>query len=195
MRGLSRHPLVFARPIGAEPERIEPVVRNDAHRLIEECMLLANVAVARKLKEAQWPAIHRIHEEPDEDQWAQMGAELQALGIPSEEEYVAAYCRRTGRAGIANWDYYMAYNMFRLAGICQGIMGRVVDLRISTLPTQYGEKVVIRLLEKSPTLVTLRDLGMLAESGMLSLAVRPVEWGVDRPVWTQAGLCSAFEDE
>jgi ribonuclease R len=44
-------------------------------------MLLANVAVARKLKEAQRPAMHRIHEEPDEDQWAQMGAELQALGI------------------------------------------------------------------------------------------------------------------
>ncbi|NOU36520.1 MAG: ribonuclease R [Kiritimatiellaceae bacterium] len=53
----------------------------EAYQLIEECMLLANVAVARKLKDAQWPAIHRIHEEPDEDQWAQMGAELQALGI------------------------------------------------------------------------------------------------------------------
>lgn len=53
----------------------------EAYQLIEECMLLANVAVARKLKEADKPAIHRIHEEPDEDQWAQMGAELQALGI------------------------------------------------------------------------------------------------------------------
>jgi len=55
----------------------------EAYQLIEECMLLANVAVARMLKEAQRPAIHRIHEEPDEDQWAQMGAELQALGINS----------------------------------------------------------------------------------------------------------------
>jgi ribonuclease R len=53
----------------------------EAYQLIEECMLLANVAVARKLKEAEWPAIHRIHEEPDEEQWAKMGAELQALGI------------------------------------------------------------------------------------------------------------------
>ncbi|MCU0857696.1 MAG: ribonuclease R [Pontiellaceae bacterium] len=53
----------------------------EAYQFIEECMLLANVAVARKLKEAQWPAIHRIHEEPDDEQWAQMGAELQALGI------------------------------------------------------------------------------------------------------------------
>lgn len=53
----------------------------EAYQFIEECMLLANVAVARKLKEAEWPMIHRIHEEPDEEQWAQMGAELQALGI------------------------------------------------------------------------------------------------------------------
>ncbi len=55
----------------------------EAYQFIEECMLLANVAVARKLREAEWPAIHRIHEEPDADQWAQMGAELQALGINS----------------------------------------------------------------------------------------------------------------
>jgi len=55
------------------------------------------------------------------------GLDLLALGIPSEEEYVAAYCRRTGRTRIEHWDYYMAYNMFRLAGIVQGIMGRVVQ--------------------------------------------------------------------
>ena len=56
-----------------------------------------------------------------------MGVDFKALGIPTEEEYVAAYCRRTGRDGIPNWDFYMAYNMFRLAGILQGIMGRVKD--------------------------------------------------------------------
>jgi ribonuclease R len=55
----------------------------EAYQLIEECMLLANVAVARKLKAAEWSAIHRIHEQPDDEQWAQMGAELQALGINS----------------------------------------------------------------------------------------------------------------
>ncbi|MEJ0044945.1 MAG: phosphotransferase [Rhodospirillales bacterium] len=55
------------------------------------------------------------------------GIDLKALGIPTEEEYVAAYCKRTGRSGIANWDFYLAYNMFRIAGILQGIMGRVVD--------------------------------------------------------------------
>ena len=52
--------------------------------------------------------------------------DLAALGIPSEAEYVAAYCRRTGRAGIDNLDFYMAFNMFRLAAIVHGIKGRVV---------------------------------------------------------------------
>jgi aminoglycoside phosphotransferase (APT) family kinase protein len=55
------------------------------------------------------------------------GVDLVSLGIPTEEEYVDTYCRRTGRTGIPHWDFYMAYNMFRLAGILQGIMGRVKD--------------------------------------------------------------------
>lgn len=54
------------------------------------------------------------------------GHDLKALGIPTEEEYVAAYCRRTGRDQIPHWDFYMIYNIFRMAGILQGIMGRVV---------------------------------------------------------------------
>jgi aminoglycoside phosphotransferase (APT) family kinase protein len=55
------------------------------------------------------------------------GKDLAALGIPSKEEYRARYCQRTGRDGIPHWDFYMAYNMFRLAAILQGIMGRVVE--------------------------------------------------------------------
>ncbi|HWQ37586.1 MAG TPA: phosphotransferase [Burkholderiales bacterium] len=55
------------------------------------------------------------------------GVDLKALGIPSEEEYVRMYCERTGRSSIAHWDFFMAYNMFRLAAILQGIMGRVKD--------------------------------------------------------------------
>ncbi len=55
-----------------------------------------------------------------------LGLDLDALGIPSEAEYTAAYCRRTGRDGIAHLDFYVAYNMFRLAAIIHGIRGRVV---------------------------------------------------------------------
>ncbi|WP_420465149.1 phosphotransferase [Panacagrimonas sp.] len=55
-----------------------------------------------------------------------VGADLTALNIPSEPEYVAAYCDRTGRAGLGELDFYLAFNMFRLAAILHGIRGRVV---------------------------------------------------------------------
>ena len=56
-----------------------------------------------------------------------LNIDLASLGIPTMEAYVAMYCRRTGRTGIPNLDYYAAYNFFRLAGILQGIVGRVRD--------------------------------------------------------------------
>jgi len=40
---------------------------------------------------------------------------------------VAEYCRLTGREGLPELDWYFSYNLFRLAGICQGIIGRVRD--------------------------------------------------------------------
>lgn len=55
------------------------------------------------------------------------GLDLEALGIPSMERYIELYCQGTGRKGIENIDWYFAYNMFRLAGIIQGIVGRVRD--------------------------------------------------------------------
>tara|TARA_R110002110_G_scaffold406421_1_gene626428 strand:+ start:250578 stop:251597 length:1020 start_codon:yes stop_codon:yes gene_type:complete len=52
------------------------------------------------------------------------GIDRKALGIPSDEEYIARYCERTGRAGIDNWDFYMVFSLFRLAAILQGIVKR-----------------------------------------------------------------------
>jgi aminoglycoside phosphotransferase (APT) family kinase protein len=53
-------------------------------------------------------------------------ADFAATGIPDELQYRRLYCQRTGRSDIPHWDFYMVYNMFRLAAILQGIMGRVV---------------------------------------------------------------------
>ncbi len=53
------------------------------------------------------------------------GADLAALNIPAQEDYVAAYCRRTGRSGIDHLNFYLAFNVFRLAAILHGIKGRV----------------------------------------------------------------------
>ena len=52
--------------------------------------------------------------------------DLAALGIPSEEAYLATYCRRVGRTSIPDWEFYVAFSMFRLSAIAQGIMGRVI---------------------------------------------------------------------
>ena len=53
------------------------------------------------------------------------GLDLEALGIPSEEAYVAAYCRRTGRDHLPNKDYLIVFCLFRLAAILHGIKGRL----------------------------------------------------------------------
>jgi aminoglycoside phosphotransferase (APT) family kinase protein len=55
------------------------------------------------------------------------GLDLASLGIPDEQAYIRRYCERTGRSGIGNWDFYLAYNAFRLAGILQGIVKRALD--------------------------------------------------------------------
>jgi aminoglycoside phosphotransferase (APT) family kinase protein len=56
-----------------------------------------------------------------------LGCDFAALGIPGESEYVAAYCKRTGRASIPGFEYYLAFNMFRLAAILQGVMARALQ--------------------------------------------------------------------
>ena len=48
-------------------QQIQPLIRNQAHRLIEECMLAANVATARFLEKAKIPTLYRVHPVPDED--------------------------------------------------------------------------------------------------------------------------------
>jgi aminoglycoside phosphotransferase (APT) family kinase protein len=54
------------------------------------------------------------------------GKDLAGLNIPGEPEYVAHYCRRTGRAAIDHLDFSMAFNLFRLAAIFHGIKGRML---------------------------------------------------------------------
>jgi aminoglycoside phosphotransferase (APT) family kinase protein len=65
---------------------------------------------------------HYPPEEGDTGNFA--GKDLNALGIPSEETYLAAYCRRTGRAKIEGWPFYIAFAFFRGASIQQGIAMR-----------------------------------------------------------------------
>lgn len=62
-------------------QRIVPVIRNDAHRLIEECMLAANVATARFLEKARIPTLYRVHAPPEEDKIVALRAFLGEFGL------------------------------------------------------------------------------------------------------------------
>ncbi|HYR00922.1 MAG TPA: phosphotransferase family protein, partial [Casimicrobiaceae bacterium] len=55
------------------------------------------------------------------------GCDFAALGIPSEEQYVAAYCARTGRASIPHWEFYLIFNLFRIAAILHGVLARALQ--------------------------------------------------------------------
>jgi aminoglycoside phosphotransferase (APT) family kinase protein len=77
---------------------------------------------------------------PGDDVVAGLGnADRRALGIPSEEEYVAAYCRRRGLDGIPDWGFYVVFSFFRLAAILQGVLKRAIDGNASsTKAFEYG---------------------------------------------------------
>jgi aminoglycoside phosphotransferase (APT) family kinase protein len=55
------------------------------------------------------------------------GVDRQKLGIPSEQQYVADYCKRRGLEDIPHWNFYIAFSFFRLAAILQGVLKRALD--------------------------------------------------------------------
>jgi aminoglycoside phosphotransferase (APT) family kinase protein len=71
------------------------------------------------------------------------GIDRRALGIPTEEEYVARYCERTGVDHIDGWTFYLAFSFFRLAAILQGVYKRSLDGNASNpeRARQMGEAV------------------------------------------------------
>jgi aminoglycoside phosphotransferase (APT) family kinase protein len=79
-----------------------------------------------------------------------LGEDLTALNIPTRQQYVEAYCRRTGRSGIADLDFYLAFNFFRFAAICHGIRGRLAR----------GTAVSTRAREYAAGVETLAELGL-----------------------------------
>lgn len=62
-------------------ERIEPIIRNEAHKLIEECMILANIAAARFVEKNKEPVLYRVHDRPSNDHIATLNTILGQLGL------------------------------------------------------------------------------------------------------------------
>jgi aminoglycoside phosphotransferase (APT) family kinase protein len=75
------------------------------------------------------------------------GANLGMLNIPTEEEYVEAYCRRTGRAGIPDYGFYVAFSFFRSAAIFHGIKGRMLRGTAASAQAHERVKILPKLME------------------------------------------------
>jgi ribonuclease R len=71
----------FVIDAGEHVRAIELRVRNQAHRLIEECMILANVAVARELETSHTPTLYRVHGVPEDEKLERLSSTLASLGI------------------------------------------------------------------------------------------------------------------
>ncbi|AIN47498.1 ribonuclease R [Candidatus Palibaumannia cicadellinicola] len=85
-------------------ERIEPVIRNEAHKLIEECMILANIAAARFIDKNKEPALYRVHDRPNNDNITSLRTILGGLGLtlgggdqPKTKDYADIMSRISGR--------------------------------------------------------------------------------------------------
>lgn len=75
------------------------------------------------------------------------GADITALNIPSESDYAAAYCARTGRKSIEGYDFYIAFNFFRIAAIFHGIKGRVIRGTASSAEAKERVRIFPELVE------------------------------------------------
>ena len=70
------------------------------------------------------------------------GVDRVKLGIPSEQEYIANYCRHCGMDGIDHWPFYLAFSFFRMAAILQGVKKRALDGNASSaVALEYGALV------------------------------------------------------
>ena len=82
-----------------------------------------------------------------------MGVDRKSLGIPTDEEYIARYCERTGRKRIDNWNFYIIFSMFRLAAILQGVAKRAELGNASSPEAKARGELVVPLAEAAVALI------------------------------------------
>ena len=81
------------------------------------------------------------------------GVDRASLGIPSDEEYIATYCERTGRDHIDNWNFYLVFSFFRLAAILQGIVKRA-QIGTASSSEAHGNTEAVRGLASLGVMLT-----------------------------------------
>ncbi len=78
-----------------------------------------------------------------------MGIDRSEIGLPTEEEYVAAYLKRRSLDAIPNWSFYVAFSFFKLAAILQGVYKRALDGNASNPERAKQMSVAIPLLAQA----------------------------------------------
>ncbi len=110
-------------------QKIIPIIRNEAHKLIEECMLIANVAAAEFLNKKQIPLLYRVHKSPDAEKLENLRSFLHSIGL-----------RLTGKSKPTSLDYAKLLNKVRVredAQIIQTILLRSLKQALYT-PVNEG---------------------------------------------------------
>ena len=141
-----------------EQGRTIDVVRRtayDAYQLIEEFMLAANRAVAEILVKKGVPAIYRIHEEPDEQQWAQMAEDLESLGFNAapgsgfDITRIAGQVRGQAREPVVNLCMLRNLKRAMYASTCDGHFGLAFEhyLHFTSPIRRYPDLLVHRVLK------------------------------------------------
>jgi len=123
-----------------------------------------------------------------------------SAGIPSEADFVSAYCRRAGRGPVAAWPYFLAFSLFRAAAILAGVYRRALDgnaadanalARGAGVPGSRGARVVDRTQcmtavtppgDASSGAITFRKTPRPRACNLLPLFVQPLTRGSDG-VW------------
>ncbi|MCP5488879.1 MAG: VacB/RNase II family 3'-5' exoribonuclease [Verrucomicrobia bacterium] len=130
-----------------------------AYHLIEEFMLLANCAVAERIRAAGVPGVYRIHEEPSEDQWAQMNLDVRNLGIAQDVlsrqgiDQVCALVRDTPQEYAVNLAILKNFKRAIYSIECLGHFGLAFDCytHFTSPIRRYPDLLVHRILDRLDT--------------------------------------------
>ena len=166
---------------GRKIESIVPVVRNDAHKLIEECMLVANTAAARFLQRKKMPRLVRVHDGPSDEKLKDLRVFLGEMGLslaggdhPKPSDYMRLMQRIVGRkdAHLIQTVLLRSLSQAVYSGELKGHFGLALDLycHFTSPIRRYPDLLIHRAIrhcikgKKSSTFdYTQSDLSQLGE--------------------------------
>ncbi len=193
-------------------EKIVPRTRNDAHKLIEECMLAANVCAADLLERHKHPSLYRVHEGPTPERLSNLHTLLKTLGLqldggdtPSPNDYAALIRKIAGRPDqqllqtvllrSMQQAVYSPHNMGHF-GLAYGAYTHFTSpiRRYPDLLVHRSIKAVLAKTQYVPEINAEQPIPMRSNRGRPEPKHKPAKSGTALAAWEKLGLiCSANE--